>query len=89
MQSQTTSRFWKSYNALPAAVQEKARRAFKLWMENFNHPSLHFKKIHPVDPVYSVRIDLQYRALGIKDENTVIWFWIGTHEEYNKLISEL
>lgn len=61
MQSQTTSGFWKSYNALPVAVQEKARRVFRLWIEKSNHPSLHFKKIHPVDPIYSVRMDLQYR----------------------------
>lgn len=88
MYSQTTSRFWKSFNALPISIQEKAQKAFKLWQENPNHPSLHFKKIHTTEPIYSVRVDLQYRALGIKDENTVVWFWIGTHEEYNNLISE-
>ncbi len=88
MQSQTTSRFWKSFNALPPAVQDKVRKAFKLWSENSGHPSLHFKKIHSIDPIYSVRIDLQYRALGIKDENTLVWFWVGTHEEYNTLIYE-
>jgi hypothetical protein len=89
MQSQTTSRFWKSFNALPPTIQEKARKAFELWSKNSNHPSLHFKKIHSVDPIYSVRIDLQYRALGIKDEHVLVWFWIGTHEEYNNLISEI
>jgi hypothetical protein len=70
MRSQTTSRFWKSYKTLPISVQEKAHKAFKLWSENPDHPSLHFKKIHASNPIYSVRINLQYRALGVKDGNT-------------------
>lgn len=89
MQSQTTSRFWKSFNALPVVTQDKARKAFKLWSENSGHPSLYFKKIHAVEPGFSVQKDLQFRALGIKDENTVIWFWAGMHEAYNVLTSEL
>lgn len=89
MLSQTTSRFWKSYQTLPIAMREKARRAFKIWSDNPNHPSLHFKRIHPSEPIYSVRIDLHYRALGVKEEETIVWFWIGTHQEYNTLILEL
>lgn len=89
MLSQTTSRFWKSFDVLPLVIQEKTRKAFKLWSEDSNHPSLHFKKIHSTDPIYSVRIDLQHRALGVKEGNTLVWFWIGTHEAYNNLVSEL
>lgn len=74
---------------MPLAIQEKAKKTFKLWVVNSNHPSLHFKRIHSVEPIYSVRIDIQCSALGIKDKDTVVWFWIRTHEEYNNLISEL
>lgn len=58
-------------------------------MENPNHPALYFKQVHEREPIYSVRIGLYHRALGVKEGNTVIWFWIGTHEEYNNLISQL
>lgn len=89
MHSQTTSRFRKCFDVLPQAIQDKARKAFRLWLQDHNHASLHFKKIHASDPIYSVRIDLNYRALGIKDEDILIWFWIGTHAEYNNLIAAL
>lgn len=89
MQSQTTSRFRKCFNSLPQYLQDKTRKAFKLWLQDQNHTSLHFKKVHSVEPIYSVRIDLNYRALGVKEGDVLIWFWVGTHEEYNKLLSEL
>ncbi|MEJ7680003.1 MAG: hypothetical protein WKG06_19525 [Segetibacter sp.] len=50
---------------------------------------LHFKQVHHQQPIYSVRVGLSYRALGIKQEETMIWFWIGSHEDYNKLIVQL
>lgn len=89
MESHTTARFWKSFDVLPKEVQEKTNRAFKIWSENQNHPSLHFKQVHEIEPIYSVRIGLYHRALGVKEENKVILFWIGTHEEYNNMISHL
>lgn len=88
MQSQTTSRFRRCFNFLPQSIQDKTKKAFRLWLQDPNHPSLHFKKIHSIDPVYSVRIDLNYRALGVREGNVLVWFWVGTHEEYNKLLSE-
>ncbi len=71
MTSRATSKFWKSFNVLPVSVQEKARRAFRLWSENPAHTSLHFKKIHPTEDIFSVRIDLHYRALGVKHEDVI------------------
>jgi hypothetical protein len=51
------------------------------------HPSLHFKSIHQTRPIWSVRIGLNYRAVGIKpDANEIVWFWIGSHTDYDKLI---
>lgn len=53
------------------------------------HPSLRFKKVHAQQPIYSVRIDPAYRALGIKADDAIVWFWIGSHDDYERLLSEL
>ncbi|MGB3510560.1 MAG: hypothetical protein WBA93_15255 [Microcoleaceae cyanobacterium] len=89
MNSQTTSKFWKAFNKLPESIQEAAKETYQLWQKDPYNPSLQFKKIHPVQPIYSVRIGLSWRAVGIKDSNTIIWFWIGSHSDYNQLISQL
>ncbi len=89
MKSVTTNRFRKSFAKLPKDVQRRAREAYQLWKVNPRHAGLHFKKIEEQPAVYSVRVGLSYRALGVKEEDTIIWFWIGSHEEYNKLISQI
>lgn len=45
------------------------------------------KNVHPREPVYSVRITRGYRALGLVEGDTVTWFWIGSHTDYERLIS--
>ncbi|HEX8357078.1 MAG TPA: hypothetical protein VF610_06700 [Segetibacter sp.] len=89
MKSVTTARFRNAFAALPKDVQEKARRCYNLWKQDNRHPGVHYKQVHTSDPIYSVRIGSSYRALGVKKEGTMVWFWIGSHEEYNKLISQL
>jgi hypothetical protein len=84
--SHTTSRFWKAYRQLDENVQKKARRAYELFEQNPQHPSLHFKKVHPTEPLYSARVSLNHRALGMRDGNEIVWFWIGPHDEYERLI---
>mgnify|MGYP000246858979 CR=1 FL=1 len=86
MISHTTSRFWKAYRQLDENVQKKARRAYELFEQNPQHPSLHFKKVHPTEPLYSARVSLNHRALGMRDGNEIVWFWIGPHDEYERLI---
>ncbi len=88
MKSVTTERFRKAFENLPKEIQERARKGYNLWKQDSYHPSLHFKQV-TIKPIYSVRIGLSYRALGIKQEETMIWFWIGSHEDYNKLIIQL
>jgi hypothetical protein len=75
--------FWVCYNALPAQIREQADRAFELLKANPRHPSLHFKQ---VGRFWSARVGLQYRAVGVDALDGVVWFWIGTHAEYDKLI---
>ncbi len=89
MNSHTTERFWKAFEKLPSYIQRKARETYQVWKQNPYQPSLQFKPIHPSKPIYSVRIGIGWRAVGVKDNDTVVWFWIGSHEEYNNLISQL
>jgi hypothetical protein len=89
MKSVTTQRFRKAFDALPKDVQERARRAYKRWKQNSSHASLHFKQVHDEKPIYSVRIGLSYRAIGVKEGDTMIWFWIGSHEDYNNLLGQM
>jgi hypothetical protein len=89
MKSVTTERFRKAFDELPEHIKEQANKSFKVWTKNPNHPAIHFKRIHKTKLIYSVRITLSYRALGIKENDTMIWFWIGSHTEYDKLISSL
>jgi mRNA-degrading endonuclease RelE of RelBE toxin-antitoxin system len=88
MNSHTTDAFRKAFSKLPADVRKQARQAYRLFIENPYHPSLRFKSIHPTRPIYSVRIGLNYRAVGVRDGQDVIWFWIGSHAEYDKLIQQ-
>ena len=87
MISHTTGRFRKDLKQLPQQIQRQAQQAYRLFKQNPYHPSLHFKQVHPTKPIYSARISLDYRAVGILEEDVVIWFWIGVHGEYDKLIS--
>jgi hypothetical protein len=89
MISHTTARFRKAYRLLPTDVRQQARGAYKLFKQDPYHPSLHFKPIHPTQPIYSARIGLHYRTLGAREGDTIIWFWIGSHADYDRLIEHL
>jgi hypothetical protein len=77
-----SAKFWALYAALPAEVRATADKNYALLKDNPHHPSLHFKK---VGPLWSARVGDQYRALGKDVEGGVLWFWIGTHADYDKL----
>ncbi len=84
MDSSTTSDFWRGYAALPPEIKTKAKKAFRLWKATPSHPSLHFKK---VGDYWSARVDLHWRVLGRMHQGTLYWFWIGPHDEYERLIA--
>jgi hypothetical protein len=86
MKSRTTRRFRDAYEALPSEIRRSADRAYQFFEQDPRHPSLRFKKVHPTEPVYSVRITREYRALGLLEGDTVIWFWIGSHADYEQLL---
>ena len=89
MKSVTTPKFRRALEKLPARIQRKARKTYKQWKQNPQHPSLEFKQIHSRDKIYAVRVGLGYRALGVIKDDIIIWFWIGSHEDYNKLVDQL
>ena len=89
MRSRTTQRFRALRDSLPKPIQEKAQAAYELWSANPDHPSLRFKKVHVKLPIYSVRIDIDWRAVGVLEGGTVVWFWIGPHAEYEQLLRVL
>ena len=84
MKSSTTPDFWTSYSVLPPEIKKRAKIAYRLWKRNPRHPSLRFKK---VGNVWSLRVGGGYRALALFEEDTFFWFWIGTHDEYEKFLS--
>jgi len=86
MNSQTTSKFWEIYYHLPRSIQRKADKAYQIWCENPDSPGLNYKRVGKTRPVYSVRIGDGYRALGLLHGDTVTCFWIGTHNEYMRLL---
>jgi len=78
-----SSSFWDAYRALPKNVQTLADKAYQLLKHSPKHSSLRLK---PIGRFWAVRIGLHYRALGVSRDNGIVWFWIGTHAEYDRLI---
>jgi hypothetical protein len=83
MNHRATPRFWVCYRALPAEVQQLADRNYQMLLRDPRHPSLHFKKI---GQFWSARVGLHYRALAVEANDEMLWVWIGTHEEYDRML---
>lgn len=81
----TTARFWAYFASLPEATQAVARKNFELLKSNPSHPSLHFKK---VGTLWSVRAGLNHRALAIEESGGFLWVWIGTHDDYTRMVKQ-
>ena len=89
MISRTTEKFRALIALLPNTIKAQAKEAYKQFKKDPYHPRLQFKRVHSSKPVYSVRINLDYRAVGIIQDNEIIWFWIGSHNVYDKLLKKL
>jgi hypothetical protein len=76
-------KFWVAYDLLPESVQRIADKNFALLQSDPFHPSLHFKR---VGRYWSARIGNDYRAAAVRDGDDLVWFWIGTHAEYDRLL---
>ena len=84
MNSATLPSFWAAYRLLDEQTRRRTKRAYLLWSDNPFHPSLHFKCINSQENIWSARVTLSVRAIGVMDGDTVTWFWIGGHDEYEQ-----
>lgn len=79
----TSLGFWQCYDALSAPVRALADKQFQLLAADPHHPSLHLKR---VGRFHSARVGAHYRVLGVDIPEGILWFWIGTHAEYDRLV---
>jgi len=89
VKSHITEDFMKCFSELPGRVRRLAREKYKLWCQNPSQPSLSFKRVGKKYPAYSVRIGIGWRAIGFRNGDTMVWFWIGSHPEYERLIKDM
>ena len=75
--------FWQAYEKLPALVRKLADKNYALLKADPQHSSLRLKK---VGRFWSVRIGLHYRALATEVDGGLLWFWIGSHSDYDALV---
>lgn len=86
MTSHLTDDFIDAFRRLPNSAKKQARKAYRLWKMDPNHPSLHFKPVSRSGKTYSVRISARWRVLGFKKDASIYWYWIDPHAEYDKIL---
>ena len=84
MKSVATRKFWERYQQLPDSVRSKARQVFRLFTTDPSHPSLHFERLRCDPKSWSVRITREYRAVGARQGDTMVWYWVGNHREFDR-----
>ena len=89
MKSFASARFWRLYHALPETIRRQADKAYRLWLTDPSHGGLQFKRMHSTRRIYSIRISRDWRALGVMKDDEIVWFWIGSHSQYDHIISRL
>ncbi|MFH1051696.1 MAG: hypothetical protein V1779_12310 [bacterium] len=89
MKSHLSNQFIKRFKSLPDRVKHLARKNYKIWKDNPYHPSLNFKEVKENTTIYSVRVGIGWRAIGIKNDDIIVWFWIGSHSDYDKITENL
>jgi len=79
--------FWRAYGQLSPLVKARAKTTWQIFEKNPDHPSLRFKKLQGSNQLWSVRINEQYRAVGVRSGDVIEWIWIGTHNDFDNLFS--
>ena len=82
--SRTLPEFWRHYDALPADIRQRASKQYATFGENPRYPSLQLK---PVGEFWSARVTDAYRTLAVREGNTFTWFWIGSHDDYERILN--
>jgi len=83
--SELTDEFIACFARLPKRIKKLARKNYRLWKRDPRHPAVDFKLVGNRSPVWSVRVGVGWRALGLRQKNTMLWFWIGSHAEYDRM----
>ena len=89
MTSRRTEDFIAAFSRLPNHIKRLARKNYRLWMRDPSHPSLDYKRVGHRSAAYSVRVGIGWRALGVLEHDTMIWFWIGSHADYDGIVRRL
>jgi hypothetical protein len=89
LKSRLSEDFIVRFRELPDRIQRLARKNYKRWKTDNDHPSLQFKRVGKVKPVYSIRVGIGWRAFGLELDDNIIWFWIGSHAEYSRILKKL
>ena len=89
MKSRALPQFWNLYHQLPTEIRQRAVKAYRIWRVHPYAPGLRFKLVGKRRPVYSVRISKSHRVLGLVEGDTIYWFWIGGHDEYEQIIKTI
>ncbi len=84
MNSHAARSFWKRFRALSVLERTQAREAFGLFLSNPSHPSLRFGKLEGHEDCWYVRVTLRIRAVAVRNGDDLIWFWIGTHSDFDR-----
>ena len=84
MNSHTTKSFRDALKKLPAEWRKQAQEAYRQFQSDPFSPGLNFEEVNARRQIWSVRITMNVRALGIRDRDDITWYWIGTHREYEK-----
>ena len=85
IKSRATPKFWNSFQALPAEIRQQAESAYRMFKRDPSLKGLDFKKLAGTKDLYSVRIGMHYRAIGRLGQSEIVWFFIGSHDEYDRL----
>lgn len=79
--------YWDTFEDLPEDVKKLAEKNYKLWRESKNSPGLRFKQIHKSLPIYSFRVGMKHRTVGVEaPDGKIAWFWVGSFETFKKAI---
>jgi hypothetical protein len=82
--SRGTAQFWKLYSKLPPNAKAAARIAYQKFHQDPAHPSLHLERVEFEARAWSVRVTLNYRAVALRSGDSCVWFWIGTHRDFDR-----
>jgi len=82
--SRGTAQFWKLYSELPSETKAAARKTYQKFLQNPAHPSLHLERLEFDQRAWSVRVTLNYRAVALREGDSWVWLWIGTHRDFDR-----